>query len=435
MVKPLRASAPRGWDAEERASGGVLDELRRLLLRAAARPWLTLALTLLATAAVVGYRARKQEVFESRIAFRVVEGDMDSTGGPSPNGRLREYVADVCFSTSRLLSIIRARGLYPGLTKRDPSLAVEEMRDDLNIEVWRNYFIEGAADPEGREARVAISYQGRDPRQVYDVVRDLGALVSEAEESSRRDEADSALSAADAEVADAKAVLEKAQADLVTKQLLRARARSTAETAQLLVQAIDLEQGMPKLERQLEAAQKRRTRIYMRAQIERKQLGLRFEPTERGHVASAGISRRKLLAFVAVAMFFFSLPLAMIAVGAFDDRIYRTIDVQRLGLRPLGAMRPFIGDNVGALDVRLREDARRGRETNGGGARDDGGAGAIEAKSSRSERDSDAAATGNGATLSGGDDDRAASDDDGARGAKSGGKSAAKKHKGKPDKK
>ncbi len=374
VVKPLAASAPHGWDADERASGGVLDELRRLLLRAAARPWLTLALTLLATATVVGYRARKQQVFESRIAFRVVEGDVDPATGPSPNGRLREYVADICFSTSRLLSVIRARGLYPGLTKRDPSLAVEEMRDDLNIEVWRNYFIEGAAGPDGREARVAISYQGHDPRQVYDVVRDLGALVTEAEATSRQDEADSALIAADDEVADAKAVLEKAQAALVAKQFLRASAKSTAETAQLLVQAIDLEQGMPKLERQLEAAQKRRTRIYMRSQIERKQLGLRFELTDQGRVASAGVSRHKLLAFVAVAMFFFSLPLAMIAVGAFDDRIYRTVDVQRLGLRALGAMRPFVGDNVGALDIRLQQDSRgRGGDGGSGSGRNSGG--------------------------------------------------------------
>lgn len=363
MVQPLRrshdASGPLGWDAEESAGGGVLDELRRLLLRAAARPWLTLALTLLATGAVVAYRARKQQVYESRIAFRVVEGDVDAGSSPSTNGRLREYVADVCFSTSRLLSVIRARGLYPGLTKRDPSLAVEEMRDDLNIEVWRNYFIEGAAGPEGREARVAISYQGRDPRQVYDVVRDLGHLVTEAEATSRRDEADSALMAADDEVADAKAILEKAQSDLVAKQFLRVRAQTPAQAAQLLVQSIDLEQGMPKLERQLEAAQKRRNRVYMRAQLERKQLGLRFEQTDPGRVAAAGISRKKLLAFVAVAMFFFSLPLAMIAVGAFDDRIYRTIDVQRLGLRALGGMRPFVGDNVGALEERLRHDPLR----------------------------------------------------------------------------
>jgi hypothetical protein len=372
MVKPLRASGPLGWDADERAGGGVLDELRRLMLRAAARPWLTLALALVATGAVVAYRARKQQVYESRIAFRVVEGDVDVGSAPSPNGRLREYVADVCFSTARLLSVIRARGLYPGLAKRDPSLAVEEMRDDLNIEVWRNYFIEGAAGPEGREARIAISYQGRDPRQVYDVVRDLGQLVTEAEATSRRDAADSALQAADDEVADAKAMLEKAQSALVAKQFLRLSARTTAQVSQLLVQSIDLEQGMPKLERQLEAAQKRRTRIYLRAQLERKQLGLRFELTDQGRVAAAGVSRQKLLAFVAVAMFFFSLPLAMIAVGAFDDRIYRTVDVQRLGLRALGAVRPFVGDNVGALDERLRHD-RRGRDGGRRGADSGGG--------------------------------------------------------------
>jgi hypothetical protein len=108
----------------------------------------------------------------------------------------------------------------------------------------------------------------------------------------------------------------------------------------------------------------------------------------------------------------------MIAVGAFDDRIYRTIDVQRLGLRPLGAMRPFIGDNVGALDVRLREDARRDRDTHGRNARNDGrprgGDGAV------SEREAG--------------DDAAAPADDGEPAMKGGGKSAAKQRKGKRDK-
>jgi hypothetical protein len=410
MVEPLRrprgASGPLGWDAEESAGGGVLDELRRLLLRAAARPWLTLTLTLLATGAVVAYRARKQQVYESRIAFRVVEGDVDAGSTPSTNGRLREYVADVCFSTTRLLSVIRARGLYPGLAKRDPSLAVEEMRDDLNIEVWRNYFIEGAAGPEGREARVAISYQGRDSQQVYDVVRDLGHLVTEAEATSRREQADSALMATDDEVADAKAILEKAQTDLVAKQFLRVRAQTPAQASQLLVQSIDLEQAMPKLERQLEAAQKRRNRVYMRAQLERKQLGLRFELIDQGRAAAAGISRKKLLAFVAVAMFCFSLPLAMIAVGAFDDRIYRTVDVQRLGLRALGGLRPFVGDNVGALDERLRHDPLKGgggSSSGGGGSSSGGGSSGGSSSSGQASANSDSkGGHGAGGQLNGG---------------------------------
>ena len=43
------------------------------------------------------------------------------------------------------------------------------------------------------------------------------------------------------------------------------------------------------------------------------------------------------------------------AVGAFDDRVYVTGDVARLGLRPLGGVRAFTGDNVGIDQHRFRQ--------------------------------------------------------------------------------
>jgi hypothetical protein len=362
-IKPMRRRPPpppQGWEHDEVRSGGALAELRRLFQRATARPWRTLLVALALTGAVVGYRARKQRVYESKIVFRVVEGDLDLTTSPRTNGRLREYVADVCFSNSRLASVIRARGLYPGLGKRDMSLALEEMRDDLEVEVWRNYFIEGPRGPgDAREAHVAISYRGRNARDVYTVVRDLGNLIIDESERVREGQANAALQAADQEVIDAKMRLETVQRDLVAKEFLRTRGSVTGDQrARLLVQTLGLQEQSLKLERTLEASQRQRQALYLRAQLEKKQLGLRFDLVDPGRVAPAGISQKKLLAIIAVVIFILSLPIAAMAVGAFDDRIYVPSDVARLGLRALGGVHGFDGDNVGALDERLRAEKR-----------------------------------------------------------------------------
>jgi hypothetical protein len=354
-AEPNGTTAPAPWEADERAAGGAVGELRRLARRAAARPLLTLLLTLVVTGAFVVWRAQKQQVFESKIVFRVVEGDLDLHTAPRTNGRLREYVADVCFSTARLAAVIKARGLYPSLAKRDITLAVEEMRDDTAVEVWRNYFIDRAPG-DSREAHVAVSYRGRDPHLVYDVVRDLGRLITEEEQKTRVGQAAAALQAADDEVANAKLLLEQAQRDLVAKELARTLARSDEERARLLVRTLGLEQAVPRLERTLEAAQRKRQSMYLRLQLERRSMGLRFELVDPGHVQPAGISRKKLLLMAALALFVLSLPLAVMAVGAFDQRIYAVDDVQRLGLRALGGVRAFAGDNRGTLRERLRDD-------------------------------------------------------------------------------
>src|SRR5207244_1584201 len=98
-------------------------------------------------------------IYSSRIVLRVLEGDVDIATAPRPKGKLREYVADVAFSSARLGELIRKRDLYPRERARDPSFAmpIEAMRDDIEVEVWRNYFLEQrSVDDPARSARIAI---------------------------------------------------------------------------------------------------------------------------------------------------------------------------------------------------------------------------------------------------------------------------------------
>lgn len=78
------------------------------------------------------------------------------------------------------------------------------------------------------------------------------------------------------------------------------------------------------------------------------------EPARVERAASRGV----LLGWLALCVFVVALPLCAIAVGAFDPHVYDLDDVRRLGLPALGAIRPFAGDNAGALVARSRDGGR-----------------------------------------------------------------------------
>jgi hypothetical protein len=102
--------------------------------------------------------------------------------------------------------------------------------------------------------------------------------------------------------------------------------------------------------------------VWLRLQLERKRLGLQFELIDGGRVAPPGPSKKVVLTVVAILVFLFTLPLAMLGVGAIDDRVYEAEDVQRLGLIALGELPGFGGDNRGTLEERLAVERRQRRE-------------------------------------------------------------------------
>ena len=356
MVEPI------AWEDDEETHGRVGPELRRLARRARRRPLLTLLAALAMTGGIVGMRARKPRVFESRVALRVTESDLDADTAPRTVGSLRNYVAEVCFSNQRLLGVMRAHNLYPSLMKRDEGLALEEMRDDIDVEVWRNFFaIPRYNDEAGRSARLAVAYHGKDRLVVYDVVRDLARLITEEEETSRIQQAEGALNDAEDRVKDARALAQEKHHDLVVEQVAMQNARTQAEVTRLTIES----QGLQKLARsaddQVAQAEKMREAVWMRLQLEKKRLGLQFELIDAGRVAPPGPSKKLVLSLIAIIVFIVSLPLAMLGVGAVDTRVYEPEDIRRLGLVALGALPRFGGDNRGALEERLRAEVRQRR--------------------------------------------------------------------------
>ena len=346
------------WTDDEPGLRSAAVELGRMRRRAFARPLRTVGLALLVALAAAGVRARKHRVYRSRVVLRATEGDLDAATAPRPNKRLRQYVLDVAFSNARLSQVIHDFELYPRERARDPSLALEAMRDDVDVEVWRNYFVEiRQLDDAGRSARVAVSYQHRDPQLALDVVRRLGALIVEQEEAERVKLADEAVHRVAAAVTATRDDLARRRATLFAKELALARAPAPLARVEL----DDLRKSVEPLETRLRELERERASLDLRAAMERHQLGLRFEIVDPGQAARLGLSKPRELVLIGALVFLLALPLAVLFVGAFDSRVWDADDVRRLGLAPLGELPRYRGDNVGSLDARLRRrDGERG---------------------------------------------------------------------------
>jgi hypothetical protein len=352
------------WVEAERMQPGVWRELGRLGRRARRRWLLTLTLTLLLTAVVVSMAGTRPRSYASRVAFRVSEGSVDAETQLHTNGKLRDYVTQVVFSNQRLTAVIKQHDLYPSLAARDMSLAVESMRDDVEVEVWRNYFGQPrSADDPSRSARIAVTFHGRDAQLVYAVVHDLGQLITEHERGARLQQAEVALRIADAEADSARELATRRRHELTEKQLQQQTARTPQEGLMRVIEARNLEKAIPRADKMAQAAERQRQKAYLRLQLEKRAMGLRWEMVDSGRIEPEGMSRRVQLTIIGCIVFVLALPLCLIAVGAFDARVYDLEDLRRLGLSPVGAVRHFGGDNVGALADRLRHDPHARMDT------------------------------------------------------------------------
>jgi uncharacterized protein involved in exopolysaccharide biosynthesis len=345
-------------DAERSNTGDVRRELRRLARRSVARPFRTLLLALLCTAAVVGVRARKNRSYESCAVIRAVESDLDAATAPRPARELRLYVLEVAFSNQRLLDVITTFNIYQKQMQRDPLFAVESFRDDLEVEVWRNYFLETRQLGEaGRSARIAISYRHSDPTMARDVTAALANLLVQEAALSRTREAEAGM-------AQARANADAMRTELLDRnnRLRRAERQLQSalgpERARLALERNDQLKQIATLETRLKALVAEETERGLRVRMEESNLGLRFEVVDAPRKARPGLSKARELTLLGCILFLFILPLAGIAVGAFDARVHTAEDLRRLGLVVMGHVPPFDGAAVGSLDARLARDHR-----------------------------------------------------------------------------
>jgi hypothetical protein len=327
---------PNDWTASEPGFRQAAAETSRLLRRVRASLARTLLITLALTALGVGQRSLKKRQYNAHVIFRVTEGDLTTDSAPPTRGRLKNYLSDVALVSSRLQRIIEKYDLYPARRRIDMQLAVESMRDDIDLDVISNYFSQQRyRDDPPRSARVIVEYRASDPQLALDVAKTLAQMIQDDESTRRREAADLDAEATHRASAGLQEQLAREQTRLASAQLELVRTKAESR-APLLVEVEHLRRSIVSLQERLKDASKRQTDFDFRANLESQHLGLRFEMLDTNRPKLPILPVNAELALIAAITFLLLAPAVGIAIAAFDGRVYDIDDVRRLRLQPYG---------------------------------------------------------------------------------------------------
>ncbi len=350
-------SEPRAddWTAREPGFAGAAAEASRLLRRVRTSLARTLLITLALTALAAGYRSVKQRQYAAHVIFRVTEGDLTTDSAPPTRGRLKNYLRDVALVSSRLQRIIDQYKLYPAKRKIDAQLAVESMRDDIDVDVISNYFSQQRyRDDPPRSARIIVEYRAGDPQLALDVARTLAQTIQDDESTRRREAAELDAEATHRASAGLHEQLAATQKRMAEAQLELARATPT-ERATLIVEIDNARRTLVSLEARLKDASQRQSDFDFRAHLETQHLGLRFEVLDANRPPLPILPVNAELALIAALAFLLLVPAVGIAVAAFDARVYDVDDVRRLGIQACGHIKL---PRTAALEIPNRQPRR-----------------------------------------------------------------------------
>jgi hypothetical protein len=303
------------WLTSELGVLGALRQSVELCRTGFARVGLTILLTSLVTGLVLGALVLRERTYAPRFALRVVEARQQTDDVRPLKRQLREYVRQAVFTSAPLLELMRRHGLYPRLAQKNVRAALESFREDIEIEVYQNYFVEErAAGSSPRSARLTVSFRDKDPARALAVTRDLGKLIVEQQRAFRREQVLAMASSAERARDTLVDALRQRSAEIVSKEV--ALERGAAPNPRLQVELVGLLGSVPALERQVDAADRRAASLGLEATLERHGMGMSFEVVDEGSLPARG-GRARALLVAGLSTFVLGLPLIATAVGAF----------------------------------------------------------------------------------------------------------------------
>jgi uncharacterized protein involved in exopolysaccharide biosynthesis len=322
------------WSEAEPGLGDFFWEVGRLFRRARSRWLFTVSLTVIVTCGMVIREVRKQRKYPAKIVMSVEEQNVDDDVVPYTASAFQDYVSNAVFTDARLLELIERHDLHT-MVKKQPELALESVREDIEVEAYRNLFLEyQAGKGDDRSARLAISFWATDPELALTVARELSELVITHEAEQRQ---------AQVEVAKTmnQGALEQARADVSTLEREIAeveQAIAAGGPGRLRFKLLNLKSSLKSATLSLQESDRERADLELLGEHERAGSGLKFEIADYGRAADP-LPPAERGAILGVILFFVLLPLTAMAVGAFDPRVYAPEDVTRLGYRALGRVR------------------------------------------------------------------------------------------------
>ncbi len=340
-------------------------ELDRLKRRARKRLFLTLFLTGLATAMILRMVARRVPLAESSILIRVTEGSVMWEDSPISATNLAQYLSDSAHSNRNLLHIMDKHGLYRLERMRGDAYALEEMREHLTLEVYRNYFLQARSESNFlRTARISLTFRDEDPVVSFAVASDLAHLIIDSEMKRREESSRGVAGVAQRALDGAVANLEKWETQLVTKETELIDARRKDRQEDVTAAQIDIIRLTEQVKEQRDVVQQVRTSktlADLRHDLETGGVNRLYQIVDERAPPPPPEGKEIRLAIIGVAVFVILLPLCAVAVGAFDSRIHDPEDVQRLGLQVVGHVPGFAGFGIGSLSSRRAAERRRTR--------------------------------------------------------------------------
>jgi hypothetical protein len=339
------------WISDEPRLFGQL--VPRLVRRALRRPFLAFGAALLVTVTVVGLRAQRPPRYKATQYFSLEEGTIvDSETTPQPPRLIREYIANIAMSQRQLTEIMEKHHLASRLRAEDPVGAVESLREDIDIDVSRNYFVyDRSYDDEPRSARIALSFWTGDPDLAMAVVRELGAAILREQENRRAAHLTAARTLSRATLQRARERLRRDQTRL-ERLHAEAQASDRPESVAAKVEAAALQVQIMSAMRQLDVLEKRAAGLELTEAVEKRKLGLNFQLVDEDIEGDpAPLSPADALRLAAV-VFVVALGVLFGVIAAWDRRVYTPKELGIEGFPVFGSLPRFPGDTAGSYRQR-----------------------------------------------------------------------------------
>lgn len=342
------------YESEEPTRLGLISELQRIRRRTAVHPIPVLALAMFITAAVTYRIATKPRIYEADVVLALDEGAVEAKRTSIPFDQLKEYVESVLLPDAKLLALIEKRNLHRLRRKLGDQWAVQELRDQVEIEIWKNSFVHYHMDDQyaQKSARIGLTVLENDPELAFDIAHDLASIVIQSHEEQRRKVADQLAREVKMMRETMSSRLADVEAAITVKQAAAANFRKAGKEGLAAALAVDLtalaaEQKHLEAELKLiatspEAFADRSTRAGLDTTIT-----VVEERRPKPYEQSAFV-----LIMIVVVVGTGALIGSAVFIGAFDSRVHDTDDVTRLGLPVLGHVPGFPGDHVGSLGAR-----------------------------------------------------------------------------------
>lgn len=344
-----------GWyESEEPTRLGLVTELQRIRRRFAVHPIPVLLLAVAITAAVTYRIATKPRIYEADVVLALTEGQLASSTRSIRFDELKDYVFEELLPDAKLIKLIERRNLHRLRKKFGDQYALTELRDQIEVEIWKNSFMYWSEEDANahKSARIGLTVLENDPDLAFEIAHDLASIAIESHEAQRQRIGDDLAHEMKMMRESMGARLAGVENAIVVKQTAAELARQNGKQGLALALQVDL----TALNAERNHLRTQLTAIATSPELFADRSTRAGLDTKLAIVEERRPDRQEHSAFVLIMVVVVVGTGALIGsavfIGAFDSRVHDTDDVSRLGLPVLGHVPGFPGDHVGSLGAR-----------------------------------------------------------------------------------